>query len=308
MSGQKKIIYALVIASILFLVAKAIFPSAEGNKKYEEKQFWLKKTFGEEKADVVIGGDSRVYRGVSTNSLSKGLGGNLTSLNLGYSSAGYSNEYFDFLLSRMKKKETPILILGITPHSLTKEAAKNEDYNQYKKMTAFQRFEGLYLSELKKVFTLHNPKEIVEILFVKRSQREGYFQDFTEGGWVGSYEIPNDSTSAIESYKKTFGKYQVSESVTEAFLKRVEKIRKSGVQVIAFRLPTTDQMEQLEDSISGFNEDYIKEQLESYGCVWLEFQNKGYRSYDGSHLHFKSAEKLSEELGNRVMKILSGTK
>ncbi len=75
------------------------------------------------------------------------------------------------------------------------------------------------------------------------------------------------------------------------------------ISIIAFRPPSSIAMRNLEDSISGFDEEYIKRELEDMGVQWLDFREGDFNSYDGSHLHFESAKKLSILLRIEVSKL-----
>ena len=61
---------------------------------------------------------------------------------------------------------------------------------------------------------------------------------------------------------------------------------------------------QLENEISGYNEEEIKQRFESSGGRWIEVKDYDFVSYDGSHLHYESAEKLSEIIGEYISKDL----
>ncbi len=56
-------------------------------------------------------------------------------------------------------------------------------------------------------------------------------------------------------------------------------------------------MKNLEDSISGFDEKFIKKELQKIGVNWIDLNLNEYSSIDGSHLHYMSAERLSQKIG-----------
>ena len=66
---------------------------------------------------------------------------------------------------------------------------------------------------------------------------------------------------------------------------------KAGIEVVDFASRLT---EALEDSISGFNESDVRKRFEEVGGKWQELNNGDFESYDGSHLDYNSAEKLSK--------------
>ena len=75
----------------------------------------------------------------------------------------------------------------------------------------------------------------------------------------------------------------------------------TGIQVFAFRVPSSIEMETLENSISNYNEEQVRTAIERAGGEWILMPNKEpYHSYDGSHLHYRSAISLSKELGKQL--------
>ena len=91
--------------------------------------FWANKTHFLNEGDILILGDSRVYRGVSPQAM-QSIIGEKRILNLGYSSAGMSQDYFSFIRQKMASNQKVKLIIGISPYSLTTEARKNEHLQQ----------------------------------------------------------------------------------------------------------------------------------------------------------------------------------
>ena len=77
-----------------------------------------------------------------------------------------------------------------------------------------------------------------------------------------------------------------------------------GIKIILFRPTTTRAMNQLEDSLSGFNENDFKKNAIQNGAIWIEFKNSDFSSYDGSHLKENSARKLSRMIGRRLKEVL----
>ena len=303
MSAKHKISILIILSILLITGVKLFLPEPEENTELIN-EFWIKKTFQKTKKNIVVGGDSRVYNGISINKLQQGIKQKCSGLNLGYLGAGFSPEYLDFLLSRLDLNSQPkIMILGITPHSLTEKAAKNEAFHQYKDIDRKDRYIALYLSKYLKQLAPYKPWEIVKKLKYRNTNEVG-FANFTSTGWVASYKFPADSLQALVDYTRTFNKYKISQNVIDELLLKITEIKKMNVSIIAFRVPSTYQMEKLEKSLSGFDEEYLKKEFEKAGAFWLEFNNSDFVSYDGSHLHYLSAEKLSLQLGEKIDKIL----
>lgn len=294
MEARSRITVSIAASLLFILLIKLTFPEAKNNKELVH-EFWMSKTHSKDKYNVVVCGDSRVYRGVSPDAIIDNTDLNLTGINLGYSGSGFSEEYLDFALSKLDKNASlKVLVLGVTPHSLTREAFKNDDLRSYKEVASTQVMKAGYLSPILKHFAPYQLSELIGRRTVS------HIQEYKPDGWVASsFRVPNPE-SAIPSYRKTFSKYQVKETEVDAFLKKVGQITSSGIHVIAFRPPSTIRMRALEDSISGFDESYIKQKLIEDSVVWMDFSEADFNSHDGSHLHFESAIKLSEMIGKRI--------
>lgn len=300
MRTEQKLPIALGLAIILIVCVKAFLPTPFKNRELQ-KEFWVSKTHVDEQFATVIGGDSRVYRGFATEVFEEQTGA--SAYNFGYSSAGWSSEYLNFLWSKLDTSSSKAtLILGLSPHSFTDRGAKNEHFHTFTSLSDFEIFRGIELSKYLKHFSPYKPEELVKSALGIPDETM-YFEDFRSGGWVHSHKLPEDSTSAIPSYQKTFSENHVSSEMEAQFVHTVEAfIQDKHIRVIAYRSPTTNQMAGIEDSMSGFNETQLKGQLEAVGVEWIDFDNNRFRSYDGSHLHYEGALKLTQELAQFYLK------
>jgi hypothetical protein len=293
MQTKHKLPIALGLAIILIICVKVVLPKPFKNRELQ-KEFWVSKTHVDKRFATVIGGDSRVYRGFSTEVFKEQTG--VSAYNFAYSSAGWSKEYLNFLWSKLDTSSSKAtLILGLSPHSFTGRGAKNEQFNTFASLSDFEVFRGTKLSKYK-------PEELVKGALGIPDETM-YFEDFRSGGWVHSHKLPEDSTSAIPTYQKTFKGNHVSPQIEAQFVSTVGAfIQDKSIRVIAYRSPTTNQMADLEDSMSGFDETQLKGQLEAVGVECIDFDNNRFRSYDGSHLHYEAALQLTEELAEFYLK------
>lgn len=292
----------LALTVLLVSVIKGIFPPPEKNTELLNA-FWLRKTHLKTKHAIVVGGDSRVYRGFSIDAMEAEVEESLKGINLGYSSAGFSIEYIDFLLNRLPKQGDRFLVLGLTPNSLTDEAVKNEALHQYQNERSFNQFKGLYLSSYLAHFA---PYKITEWRNFITGQEPEMIKDetFMDNGWARSNRMPQDTLVALDIYRRIFTKDNINDSILATVVAKLDTVVQSGVNVIAYRPPTFDGMSALEDSLANFNEVKIVHALEQIGVTWVDFNNADYTVYDGSHLHFESAERLAAVIGRKINAIL----
>lgn len=294
-----KIPLLIIFTLILSVGLKGLLPPPVKNTEMRH-EFWMKKTHPQQKFDVVIGGDSRTYRGFSTAALENEISKECEAMNFGYSSGGFSQEYIDFLVENTRQHGS--IVLGITPHSLTAEAVKNEAFHQYYDAGWFEKFKGRYLSQYTKYTAPYKVDEVVDY-FTGNEPEDQYFETYYPAeGWVKSSRIPEDTLVAIEIYEKLFQKYKVDTSVENQLLKQVGQLTQKGYTIYAFRVPTLKHMIALEDELSGFDEETFSKRFEKSGGHWIPINPDAYHSYDGSHLHFESANRLSIEVGKFMQK------
>ena len=291
--------WRFIFVSVIFIAGSFFLHSfSEINDAYEFNRFWIEKTHGvgAQKFDVLICGDSRVYRGVSSRVIAEKLT-DYSVFNLSYSSGSYSDFMLDYIEKHLNKgAKQPILILGITPYSLTAKAAMDEHIRTELGRKKEEILEYRYFKSVKNHFEALNLNTIM--FKTREAPAAKYYQKYNyDEGWVASYKNPADPKAALTEYTRDFLNNKVSHELTTGLLHRISKWTDKGFRVYGFRPPSTTEMVALETKLSGFNEsDFVKE-FERSGGKWINLDTKEYRSYDGSHLDENSAIKLSNTLG-----------
>lgn len=110
---------------------------------------------------------------------------------------------------------------------------------------------------------------------------------------------------ALAVYVKRFKEDSAKESDINLLIKQIADWEKEGINVIAFRPPSTVQMEKLEDRISGLDYDYLREKVIENEGELMSFNSSDYESYDGSHLRSASAIQFSKDLGIKLRKLIN---
>ena len=300
----------LLLTPVLLLVIVMII-SQLGSPKYSkvtEELFWLEKVYSDNKNAIVIGGDSRVSRGVSPECLIEGLQNkdSLTCQNFGFHSAGYSQEYLDFLFSKLdfSKNDPPVLLLGITPNSLTENARRNTQLKQYQ---TFDNLEKDKLQTFDFLYSLISPfrtKEVLRSIFNIDAPEEvtiTYHQD----GWEEVYFTKIDSNIAFESYNEIFTDNEVINNSVMEFIINLKEIKKKNVKIVLFKPPTSFSIDFIEDQKSKFDELLFIDELSKIDVHYYEFDKKNFTCSDGSHLQPKSAKEFSNQLSKILKKEMS---
>lgn len=301
MQVKYKIAFTLILTGLLTLVLKMVLYPPLVNTELRT-EFWLNKTYSQADYSIVVGGDSRIYRGFSIADMEAEFPEDYKGINLGYSSAGFSSTYVDFMANHLKLGQARILVFGLSPHAFTEESITDELLNQYRNVKGFERYKGLYLSRYLKHFA---PYKISDLNAAWTGDYAGKVEElFHENGWVESDQYPHKDSVAHVIYSKLFTKIKVKGAIIDRFMGQVDSLQHTGIHLFAFRPPTNPKMVAIEDSLSGYREQEIASRFEAAGGVWIDLPVNEFTTYDGSHLDSKSARLLGKKVGEAIRQSL----
>lgn len=292
---NKKVILTLLFSIIIIVIIALVTNNKMDDENY--KALFIRKVYTKQKYDVIIAGDSRIYRGVSARIVGNKL--NLKTLNLGFSSGGHSTLLFNLIDKHLNMKSPDkTIILGITPASLTNRAGNNGHIKRILNRKKEEVIEYEYLFPVKLFFAPTTPYKIRKKLRKRKSN--DYRQEFNiEDGWVASWYDTPIPYRALESYKDKFTKMKVENNIIKNLYKQTKKWKSQGIKVYGFYIPSSKNMNELEKNVAAFD---IKKFLKGFinaGGYWINIESN-YFSYDGSHLEKESAIRLSEELAEKI--------
>lgn len=266
----------------------------------QKEWFWTKKTHDTADVDFLIYGDSRVNQGVDTRKLAPFFP-NHTIRNFGFQAAGYNPVMYEVLEDILDGKTDPVLVLGLSPYSLTPLALGNDQFEKERSRPPDTVRQRLKLYPWLMVFEPIRPS-----YYVEATSKTGEYATYHPDGWKETYRVPADPGIWLPKYKRFFRQEQVSDELVAGLMNFVREMSAKGVEVLAFRVPTTVQMEAIEDEMSGFDEDAVARGIEDAGGTWITFENRfGYFSHDGSHLHYKAARSFSRDLALALNRVLN---
>ena len=262
-----------------------------------EQTYLIEKVFADENYSIVAVGDSRVEYAIVPQVFRSKIQGAST-LNFGFSGGSVNG----LMLSKAKKKLTgdssrKVMLVAISPHSLTKRSSENTSYNLIASKPAYEVFEYQYLGWL---LALFDPIKPIDVWYEMLDIRRGSYYFFETGGWKYAEVYPKDS-SALKGYPRAFANNPIDRTVIDELFSNVEELSRSNILVIGFRVPSIPEMWAIEDSITSFEQLNIPERFESAGGHWLDFPPSGYSSFDASHLTRESAIKFSQEVSDSVL-------
>jgi hypothetical protein len=296
---KERIVWVLFLSIILAFLFDRFRPIVSERQQELAKRFWIIKTYNPNKYNCVIYGDSRTYRGISPAAVVSEIPG-YSAINFGYSSGSFS----EFMLDKVEEKfdtdqRNGIIILGITPFSLTPRAITDSHIKQELARKKEEVWETIYLQPVKLFFEPHyfhwSGEEANPVI---------YTQEYNNNGWVASDKEPTDVKEALPRYVINFEDNKVSAEVVEQLMKRVNKWVNQGIRVFGVRPPSSTEMVKLENEISGFDEKEFTSKFEKNGGKWITIDTTGLKSYDGSHLRKQSAITFSKSLGEKIQESL----
>lgn len=288
----------LLIAALL-AVPIYLFRDEMDTEEIKKNRYWVIKTRNTETYPVVFGGDSRVFRGISPEDFSAEFGG-IESYNFAYWANGYGKDYLEGLEDKVDTTAgVQMIILGLTPHSLTEKTAQSAHYHWELTRAKEHVIQTIYFSKLQEVFAPYRINDLVKRILGK-SRPNNYRITYHPNGWVESYWIVPDTSHAARFYKDLFEGDPVSEEVISGLLEFVERWTHRGIHVVAFRPPTSHTLRHYEHERGGFSEEEFVQRFKDAGGIWIDIDPDAYQTFDGSHLEHESARRISADLGRQL--------
>jgi hypothetical protein len=301
MDKKPNIWISMLMAAMLVTALSFVLP--KDSEKYLGELFWSRKTFASAKYNVVLMGDSRVYRGLSPDIIESHLPG-LEVLNFAYSNGGLNPTMFDAAEKKLAQNDKPkVIVMGISANAISGYSAGNQQYLQELNRPREEVMERIYLNPLRYWFSATSPEKLKKY-FANQEETAYYRNKYFMNGYVESDKFPVDTMAAIPSYTSDFTNYKVELKNTDVLFKQVEKWTNAGIIVVGFTPPVSQPMQMLEDTLGMFNEALIKAGIEKASGHWIDLNPANFKTYDGSHLTIESAQKLSHNISIYIADII----
>lgn len=304
--------WAVAANVLLFLgaVAGALFGGAlDGESSVTVQQrmeaglherFWQLKVRGWTDAEILILGDSRACQDVSPRQLVEGLPGReWNALNLAFNAGGLTPLIFEHADGRLRRDgRQAIVILGISPQSLTSYNAENSHFRTLANEGKLKSWAYISAPRLMGLLSRRPLPELVEFHPGK--------QVYHENGWleaIGPYDLPPERY--LDHFENFFESYKVRSPTVKNLMNQTQEWTREGVRVFAFRPPASAAMRAIEDRRSDFDEAAIKAAFEARGGRWIDLDPSKFSCYDNSHLPSEEALAFSLELGRKIAEFVS---
>ncbi len=293
-------IRTLITAIILIVIMGSLRPNT--TRGMYEKKYWATKISWENYADAVVTGDSRVLGGISPSVMQEVLK-ERTIVNFGFASNLYDGYYLAAVEKVLKEEsKNKTVILGITPHSLTKDTEITGQFSTLKNLSKQELFMQKHFASLISFFEYMSFRDVLEGIYPKSAGSNTYKELFPDG-WLAYSKKPPGKKKELGKYLKIYDSCKVTQKMTDNLLKYVSDWNEKKIKVYGFLMPTCQEMVKLEEEISGFNLIEFKITFENSGGIWIEIDPAAYDSFDGSHLQRESAIELSRNLASKIYEI-----
>lgn len=295
---RERCVFVLLLLAPTLLAVGALRPSG-ARSGVPQAVFFEQKVVWADRYDLVVLGDSTVYRGISPVALEEGLGRKCRVANFGFSGVGYSSIYLQAGRELLAPDAVaPTLLLAVTPHSLLEDAAAASGFTECWGDGRWVNWGKVLSGQVVEFF------EPLDLGAVKRLLRgealTGYRVHYHRDGWAETRVSGRDPEKHLESAHRLFAGQHISERLVSGLASTIAEWRAAGIAVFLFRPPVGEAYRRME-SMTGFDERAVKKRLSAVGGVWLAVDETAYECYDGVHLAAPQAVELSRELGRKIV-------
>lgn len=269
---------------------KALVPLSRIEKaQLQSDLFWVEKVYGKSQYDILLMGDSRTYEGVSPKMLRNRVP-RVSIYNFGFFAAHINEQLLKEAEKRLRTDGKRFLIFSCTSRNLMD--LKNEHFFSIHKPTAFSR--------------------IFPVCFIKQRYQKSICGDFGDNLGFSGWKRVRDEAVYCEMLKRCIA-YSVKRLFTPSdfkhFVQNLKWCKRNNIKVVAYRMVSCREMDELEDKLSGVDWNKIKQAVLDEGFVWLErppsplLEQIEEHCWDASHLNAEGAELFSNWLGQELAKL-----
>ena len=307
-SYQQRLLWAGGFTFLTLVLGGWFFPKQPASSMGSD-WFWSNKVRPGRQFEVVVVGDSRIYRGFSPADFKATYAPDsaLSVFNFGFSSAGLDTNFLragGLLLDTTAAM--PILMLGITTSSLADENASNQHFWQEHNRSLASIWQRQHINPYLTFFDPTSPNTLRNHW---KEERQGYYQQHYNNGWIASDKQPHTPWETYAHVQQTYPKVEFSLGFRQHLLQQIATWQAQGIQVVAFRPPAAPHLEAIEMLPSYYPETAIKATIQALGGIWIDFpKREEYTTYDGNHLVEASARQWSQDLGTLLRQALQKKK
>ena len=265
------------------IVTAGLLPLLEGfaNRKKDLAQslFYFEKTYGKYQYDIGFFGDSRT--GFLQLKPFKMHIKNATLCNLARGGGSINRLLLEAASMKVKENGKRIFVFGLTPLDITQNPREScfiiGTFCLY-----FRALRSFYTEARKDPFPVRVKNKEIDL---------------------------NACFSSFRGYKARFRAHPFLHSDFQHFVQNLKWCKRNNIKVVAYRMVSCREMDELEDKLSGVDWNKIKQAVLDEGFVWLErppsplLEQIEEHCWDASHLNTEGAELFSNWLGQELAKL-----
>ena len=302
---KKRILLTVFLTVFIYVICYFIFPKTHENKILR-KHYFATKFDRNHKNDILFIGNSRVECGINTIPISKKTG--LSCYNFGIPRTTFTSElYFSFVLDKLDTSTFPVIVIGLSPSTIMHYPEDgdipNEAMNMFLEKPRSEWIKEKYFYKYLTYFTPYSPIQ----LFYSIISRDYWFSSriYNDDGWKKSFDFPMNEFRTSEMFKKMYQTLKVNHYQYDVLLQKIKEWSNKRITVLGFNCPTGGYIEEYERDLGEFDEIEISNKFNAAGGHWIFIPNRNnFKSYDGSHLHYDGANKLSVLLADSISSII----
>ena len=263
------------------------------------KRFWSLKIQAKNCADIVLGGDSRTFCSLSPTHMNEVLP-DCRIFNFAFGGNGYFSTYCQKLEEVLRSDApSPKIVLGITPASLCLRAFRRNGFREHLAMPQQDKWIRCHFGHIYDFFDPMSFGDAWQGLFPQFGKDRNY-REYHEDGWVGADSEPVSYKSELRRYRRRFEESSISEDMVNDLLAQIRQWAEKGIRVYGFRPPVPAEMLELEETMSGFEEENFVRRFETAGGEWIDMPPVTSASHDGSHLRLNAAVQFSKDFATML--------
>lgn len=289
----------LVLTVILIILMGSSRPPVTSGLYPSE--YWALKADWHHCADILLVGDSRTLCGLSPEEMQKYFP-NSTIYNYGFGGAWFSTQYLDkieTILNPHRRQRT--IVMGITPHSLTKRDIQTGSFFEIMSMKKSEKFFSTRLPKLAYLIEPWSFKDAIEEIKPKKKITRTK-KTLCPDGWISIQDDPDSIEKGLKKYMGFYKERLVDPCNIDNVVRYVDKWVKQGIKVYGYIPPSCQEMYDLELKISGIDAPMLIDRFRAAGGIWIDTDPGIYDCVDGSHLRDKDAQKFTNDLCRELVK------
>jgi len=279
-----------------------------------EGPFYINKVHAPAEFDLVLCGNSRVLRGISTESMKPSLPG-ARILNLGISGACLTPQMYGEIEDKLDGSGTSkAVLLGVEPGTIEQYSSSNSKLNIELGRSEEAIFLALHAGPILRWFEPAHPTAFINRVSLQirgpTTAQPLYHCEYHRDGWAASFRVPESREHIVGILRNEHGSEvdlgpRIPLPYECGLYDQVERWTALGVRVFGVRVPTNESIRDYENARYDFNEVSVAVQFEKAGGIWIRVNPDNFHCYDGSHLHKDSAIKFSGLLARRISRTCS---